>query len=71
MCARGPGFHDLLGLEDRLSPRFVRRYADLGRSASEALSAFVDDVRAGRFPNEDESYDDPALGNGSVTKLYG
>jgi len=64
-------FHDLLGLEDRLNPRFVRRYAELGQSAAAALSAFVEDVRAGRFPSEDESYDDPALADRSITKLYG
>jgi 3-methyl-2-oxobutanoate hydroxymethyltransferase len=74
----GPGcdgqvlvFHDLLGLEDRLSPRFVRRYAELGRVAAEALERFVDDVRQGRFPSPEESYDDPSLGEGSVRKIYG
>ena len=64
-------YHDLLGLEDRLSPRFVRRYAELGRLGAEALAAFVEDVRAGRFPADGESYEDPTLGNGSVRKLYG
>ena len=64
-------FHDLLGLEDRLSPKFVRRYAELGTVASEALGRFVEDVRSGAFPNEDESYDDPSLGDGSVRKIYG
>ena len=64
-------FHDLLGLEDRLSPKFVRRYAELGNSAAEALESFVTDVREARFPNEDESYDDPSLADGAVRKLYG
>lgn len=74
----GPGcdgqvlvYHDLLGLEDRLSPKFVRRYAELGRLAAEALEAFVEDVRKGRFPAQDESYEDPTLADGSVRKLYG
>lgn len=64
-------FHDLLGLEDRLSPRFVRRYAELGRLGAEALEAFVADVRTGRFPSDEESYDDPTRGDSSVRKLYG
>jgi 3-methyl-2-oxobutanoate hydroxymethyltransferase len=49
-------FHDLLGLEDRIVPRFVRRYASLKAEAVDAVSAFADDVRNGRFPSEDESY---------------
>jgi 3-methyl-2-oxobutanoate hydroxymethyltransferase len=49
-------FHDLLGIEDRVLPRFVRRYASLKRDAVAAVSAFADDVRAGRFPTDDESY---------------
>jgi 3-methyl-2-oxobutanoate hydroxymethyltransferase len=48
--------HDLLGLEDRAVPKFVRRYADLGATATSAVAAFADDVRAGRFPGDDESY---------------
>jgi len=49
-------FHDLLGLEDRIAPRFVRRYASLKAEAVKAVSAFADDVRDRRFPTEAESY---------------
>ncbi len=49
-------FHDLLGLEDRIAPRFVRRYASLKADAVAAVSAFAADVSAGRFPSEAESY---------------
>jgi 3-methyl-2-oxobutanoate hydroxymethyltransferase len=49
-------FHDLLGLEDRIAPRFVRRYASLKVDAVAAVSAFAADVVAGRFPSEAESY---------------
>ena len=49
-------FHDLLGIEDRISPKFVRRYASLKSDAVAAMSAYADDVRARRFPSEDESY---------------
>src|SRR4051812_22076669 len=49
-------YHDLLGLEDRKVPKFVRRYADLRSSATEGVSAFVDDVRSGTFPSSEETY---------------
>jgi len=49
-------YHDLLGLEDRKVPKFVRLYADLRSSATEGVSAFVDDVRSGTFPSSEETY---------------
>ena len=49
-------YHDLLGFEDRMRPRFVRRYAELGADATAAVSRFADDVRLGRFPSSDETY---------------
>ena len=49
-------YHDLLGIEDRVAPKFVRRYADLKGDAVSAMAAFADDVRTGAFPNDDESY---------------
>jgi 3-methyl-2-oxobutanoate hydroxymethyltransferase len=49
-------YHDLLGIEERMRPRFVRRYAELGSASVAALTAFAADVRAGRFPADDETY---------------
>ena len=49
-------YHDLLGLEDRMVPKFVRRYADLRGDSVAAVAAFADDVRSGAFPSDDESY---------------
>jgi 3-methyl-2-oxobutanoate hydroxymethyltransferase len=49
-------FHDLLGLEDRMRPKFVRRYAELGATATDAVARFAADVRAGTFPSSDETY---------------
>jgi 3-methyl-2-oxobutanoate hydroxymethyltransferase len=49
-------FHDVLGIEDRIAPKFVRRYAALKADAVEALSAFAADVRSGAFPSDAESY---------------
>ena len=47
--------HDLLGLDPEWSPRFARRYAELGKEAVAAFSAYAADVRAGKFPSEKES----------------
>jgi 3-methyl-2-oxobutanoate hydroxymethyltransferase len=49
-------YHDLLGLEDRLTPKFVRRYAELKADATAAVERFADDVRSGRFPASEETY---------------
>jgi len=48
--------HDLLGLSMEWSPRFARRYAELGQLAAQAFAAYAADVRAGRFPGDKESY---------------
>lgn len=49
-------FHDLLGIEDRIAPKFVRRYASLKADGVAAVAAYADDVRARRFPADGESY---------------
>jgi len=49
-------FHDLLGLEDRVLPKFVRRYASLKAEAVAALAEYARDVRGGNFPSDQESY---------------
>lgn len=49
-------YHDLLGIEQHIRPRFVRRYAELGAASVEALKAFAADVRTGRFPADTETY---------------
>jgi 3-methyl-2-oxobutanoate hydroxymethyltransferase len=49
-------FHDLLGLNTGHVPRFVRRYADLHGAAVDAMQRYVEDVRKGAFPNDEESY---------------
>src|SRR5881227_2758784 len=46
-------FHDLLGLYDGHTAKFVRRYASLGDEMRAAIGRYVDDIRTGRFPNDD------------------
>ena len=48
--------HDLLGIEDRISPKFVRRYADMKGEMVGAMARYADDVRAKAFPADSESY---------------
>jgi len=69
----GPGcggqvlvYHDLLGLEERIAPRFVRRYAELGKLSREGIERFAADVRGGRFPAAEESY-----GSGAAARAAG
>jgi len=47
--------HDLLGLDPDWSPRFARRYAELGKATISAFAAYVADVRSGEFPSDKES----------------
>ena len=49
-------FHDVLGIEDRILPKFVRRYASFKQEGVDALQTFAADVRSGRFPADEESY---------------
>jgi 3-methyl-2-oxobutanoate hydroxymethyltransferase len=48
--------HDLLGLYQGRSPRFVKRYAELGEAIQDALERFAADVRSGSFPGEEHTY---------------
>lgn len=63
-------FHDVLGIEDRVAPKFVRRYAELGAEGTRALSAYADDVRTGAFPSAAESYHVTSAA-ADATGLYG
>jgi 3-methyl-2-oxobutanoate hydroxymethyltransferase len=47
---------DMLGMTQGFSPRFLRRYADLGTVITDAVGRYVGDVKSGDFPNESESY---------------
>ncbi|MGQ9495008.1 MAG: 3-methyl-2-oxobutanoate hydroxymethyltransferase [Thermoanaerobaculaceae bacterium] len=49
---------DLLGLSPGPTPRFVRRYANLGEVIREAVAAFAADVRSGTYPAPEECYPD-------------
>ncbi|MCM1067588.1 MAG: 3-methyl-2-oxobutanoate hydroxymethyltransferase [Muribaculaceae bacterium] len=48
--------HDMLGINKGFSPKFLRRYADLSTVINDAVGHYIDDVKSGDFPNENEQY---------------
>ena len=48
--------HDMLGITQEFSPRFLRRYADLNAVITDAVTNYIGDVKSGDFPNEQEQY---------------
>jgi 3-methyl-2-oxobutanoate hydroxymethyltransferase len=48
--------HDILGLCEKYSPKFVKRYADLGPVISDAVKHYVAEVKNGEFPTEEHSF---------------
>jgi 3-methyl-2-oxobutanoate hydroxymethyltransferase len=49
-------FHDLLGIENQLHPRFVKQYASLNDVMIDAIAKFRSEVRSGAFPDLEHSY---------------
>jgi 3-methyl-2-oxobutanoate hydroxymethyltransferase len=49
-------FHDLMGFSTGYLPKFVRRYADLHAVIHEAVQQYIEDIREGEFPGDQESY---------------
>ncbi len=48
--------HDLLGLFDRFTPKFVKQYADLKAKALSAVKEYKQEVESGKFPSEEHSF---------------
>lgn len=49
-------FHDMMGITQQFSPRFLRRYHSLSEEIINAVSHYISDVKAVDFPNEKEQY---------------
>ncbi len=49
-------YHDLLGLFDRFKPKFVKRYAHLKQIAVEAIKDYSSEVKSGKFPDDEHSW---------------
>jgi len=50
-------FHDLIGVPGDFRPRFAKRYLEGGELIQAALSAYAEDVRAGRFPAPEHAFE--------------
>lgn len=48
--------HDMLGITQQFSPRFLRRYHNLAAEIKGAVGHYIDDVKSSDFPNEKEQY---------------
>ncbi|MFO7574050.1 MAG: 3-methyl-2-oxobutanoate hydroxymethyltransferase [Bacteroidales bacterium] len=48
--------HDMLGITQEFSPRFLRRYHNIYAEISDAVSSYIRDVRSGEFPSDKEQY---------------
>ena len=48
--------HDMLGITQGFSPRYLRRYHNLGAEITGAVSRYMEDVKTGSFPNQQEQY---------------
>jgi 3-methyl-2-oxobutanoate hydroxymethyltransferase len=48
---------DLLGMFEKFKPRFVRRYAELGKHMRSSFKSYIEDVKTGNFPGPDESFE--------------
>ena len=47
---------DMLGITQNFSPKFVRKYANIGETITNAMQAYISDVKDSSFPNRDEEY---------------
>lgn len=48
--------HDMFGITQEFSPRFLRRYLDMGDQMKQAVSQYINDVKRSDFPNDNEQY---------------
>ncbi len=48
--------HDLLGLNERHLPKFVKQYAELGKAARAGIETYISEVQDGKFPGEEHCY---------------
>ena len=60
----GPGcdgqvlvLHDMLGLNEQFTPKFLKHYAELGQAIREAVRAYASDVRDGKYPAREHSFE--------------
>lgn len=60
--------HDMLGLYQGSTPKFVKKYADLGSGMEQAVNKYIQEVKQGLFPREEHSYH---VETDIINRLYG
>ncbi|MCI6553614.1 MAG: 3-methyl-2-oxobutanoate hydroxymethyltransferase [Lachnospiraceae bacterium] len=60
-------YQDMLGMFSEFTPKFVKRFADVGEVMKEAFRAYCREVRSGAFPAEEHEY---GMADGVLEKLY-
>jgi 3-methyl-2-oxobutanoate hydroxymethyltransferase len=48
--------HDILGMFEEFTPKFIKRYAEVGKLITESIAAYHNDVKSGAFPTEEHFY---------------
>jgi 3-methyl-2-oxobutanoate hydroxymethyltransferase len=48
--------YDMLGMNDKFNPRFLRRFAEVGAAADEGIRAYLDAVRSGEYPGDEHTF---------------
>ncbi|MFY0543097.1 3-methyl-2-oxobutanoate hydroxymethyltransferase [Brevibacillus sp. H7] len=61
-------FHDVLAYASQLKPKFVKSYANIGKTIVEAMSAYVEEVRSGKFPAPEHAFH---ASEETIKQLYG
>lgn len=62
--------YDLLGMDDRFRPKFVRQYDNFAERIRSATQRYIDDVKSSAFPSEKESFHVPTDSSDGIGKLY-
>lgn len=60
-------YQDMLGLFSDFTPKFVKRFADIGDVMKAAFAGYIDEVRSGAFPSEEHEY---SMDDSVIEKLY-
>jgi 3-methyl-2-oxobutanoate hydroxymethyltransferase len=63
--------HDLLGLYNEFNPKFIKRYLELSKLISKAITQYCSEVREGILPNEDHTYHMQKGENEKLQKMVG
>ncbi len=60
-------YQDMLGMYSDFTPKFVKRYGEIGKAMKEAFKAYIEEIEQGTFPAEEHSY---KIADEVIKKLY-